>query len=38
MQEKRMNKKELLRLIKSVKIDTNEFTILSSSALVLRDI
>ncbi len=34
----RMNKNELLELIKSVKIDNNEFTILSSSSLVLRDI
>lgn len=34
----RMNKEELLELLKTIKIDTNEFVILSSSALVLRDI
>lgn len=34
----RMNKEELIELIKSVKIDKEEFTILSSSNLVLRDI
>lgn len=34
----RMNKEELLELLKKLKIDSNEFTILSSSALVLRDI
>ena len=33
-----MNKEELLNLIESVKIDSNEFTILSSGALVLRGI
>lgn len=33
-----MNKEELLKLLESVKIDRNEFTLLSSSALVLRDI
>ena len=38
MLEKRMNKEELLNLIRSIKIDSSEFTILSSSALVLRDI
>lgn len=36
--DKRMNKEELIELIKSVKIDREEFTILSSSNLVLRDI
>ena len=36
--EKRMNKKELIELIKSLKIDTNEFWILSSGALVIRGI
>jgi len=36
--EKRMNKKELIELIESLKIDRNEFWILSSSALVLRGI
>ncbi|MBR6690662.1 MAG: hypothetical protein IKL65_04965 [Bacilli bacterium] len=34
--EKRMNKKELLELIESLKIDKDEFWVLSSSALVLR--
>ena len=38
MDDKRMNKEELINLIESIKIDKNEFTILSSSALVLRDI
>ena len=36
--EKRMEKEELLSLIKSLKIDKNEFYILSSSALILRGI
>ena len=36
--EKRMNKEELLELIKSLKIDKEEFCILSSSGLVLRDL
>lgn len=36
--EKRMNKEELIRLIESVKIDKENFWILSSSALVLRGI
>lgn len=36
--EKRMNKTELLELIESLKIDKNEFWILSTSALVLRDL
>lgn len=35
---KRMNKSELLELIKTLKIDKEEFWILSSGALVLRDI
>ena len=34
----RMNKEELLKLLKGLKIDIEEFVILSSSALVLRDI
>lgn len=33
-----MNKKELLDLLNEIKIDKEEFTILSSSALVLRGI
>lgn len=36
--EKRMNKEELLYLLSSLKLDTNEFWVLSSSALVLRDL
>lgn len=36
--EKRMNKKELIKLIESLKIDKNEFWILSSGALVMREI
>lgn len=36
--EKRMNKDELLALLKDLKIDRNEFWILSSGALVLRGI
>lgn len=36
MQEKRMNKEELIELIESLKIDKEEFWILSSGALVLR--
>ena len=35
---KRMKKNELLKLIESLKIDKNEFWILSSGALVLRGI
>ena len=35
---KRMNKSALLELINTLKIDASEFVILSSSALVLRDI
>ena len=38
MEEKRMKKKELLELIKSIKIDKEEFIVLSSGALVLRGI
>ena len=34
----RMNKQELLKLLKTLKIDLEEFWILSSSALVLRGI
>lgn len=34
----RMKKEELIELIKSLNIDNNEFWILSSSALVLRDL
>lgn len=33
-----MNKQELLSLIESLKIDCNEFTLLSTAALVLRGI
>ena len=33
-----MNKKELIKLIKTLKLDTEDFTVLSSSALVLRGI
>lgn len=36
--ESRMNKEELLNLIESLKISKEEFWILSSGALVLRDI
>ena len=36
--EKRMNKQELLELIEGLKLDKNEFWLLSSSALVIRDI
>ena len=36
--ENRMNKEELLDLLQSLKIDKEEFCILSSSALVLRDL
>ena len=36
--EKRMNKEELINLIESLKLDKNEFWILSSSALVMRGI
>ncbi len=36
--EKRMNKKELIELINTLKINKEEYWILSSSALVLRDI
>ena len=36
--EKRMNKEELIQLIKSLKIDNDEFWILSSGALVIRGI
>lgn len=36
--EKRMNKEELLELLKNLKIDRKEFWVLSSGALVLRDI
>ena len=35
---KRMNKKELMELIENLKIDKDEFWILSSGALVLRNI
>lgn len=34
--EKRMNKEELLELIKSLKLDSDDFCLLSTSALVLR--
>ncbi len=36
--EKRMNKEELIEVLKSLKIDKNEFWILSSGALVMREI
>jgi len=36
--EQRMNKEELLNLMNNLKIDSNEFWVLSSSALVLRDL
>ena len=36
--EKRMNKEELIKLLESLKIDKNEFWILSSGALVMREI
>lgn len=36
--EKRMNKDELIKLIESLKLDKNEYWILSSGALVLRGI
>ena len=36
--EKRMNKEELEKLIESLKLDKNEYWILSSGALVLRGI
>ena len=36
--EKRMNKEELIKLVKSLKIDRDEFWILSSGALVIRGI
>ncbi len=36
--EKRMKKNELIQLIDSLKIDLEEFLILSSSALVIREI
>lgn len=34
--EKRMNKEELIELIESLKLDKNEYWILSSGALVIR--
>ena len=36
--EKRMNKEELIELLESLKIDKNEYWILSSGALVMRGI
>lgn len=36
--EKRMNKEELMKLIESLKLDKNEYWILSSGALVIRGI
>lgn len=36
--EKRMNKEELIKLIESLKLDKNEYWILSSGALVIRGI
>lgn len=38
MVEKRMNKEELIKLIESLKLDKNEYWILSSGALVIRGI
>ena len=34
--EKRINKEEILELVESLKVDKNEFFILSTSALVIR--
>ncbi len=36
--EKRMNKEELLKLLESLRLDKNEYWILSSGALVMRGI
>ena len=36
--EKRMNKEELIKLLKSLKLNKNEYWILSSGALVMRGI
>lgn len=36
--EKRMNREEIIKLIESLKIDKNEYWILSSGALVIRGI
>lgn len=36
--EKRMDKQELIELIQSLKLDKNEYWILSSGALVIREI
>lgn len=36
--DKRMNKDELIELINSIKVDRDEFWILSTSALVMRDL
>ncbi|MDD3341607.1 MAG: hypothetical protein PHN72_05430 [Bacilli bacterium] len=36
--EKRMNKEELLSLLQNLKVDKEEFWVLSTSALVLRDL
>ncbi len=36
--EKRMKKKELIELLKSLKVNYEEFWVLSSSSLVLRDL
>ena len=36
--EKRMNKEEVIELVESLKLDKNEFWILSSAALVIRGI
>ena len=38
LNEKRMNKQELIELIDSLKISKNEFYVVSSGALVLRNI
>jgi len=36
--EKRMNKEELIELIESLKLNKNEYWILSRGALVIREI
>lgn len=36
--ENRMNKEEVLELLETLELDKNEYSILSTSALVLRDI
>lgn len=36
--DKRMNKEELIKLLKNLKLNSSEFWVLSTSALVLRDL